>query len=412
MQFRAIPPALATLQAAVTAGVAGPAPVPTTPDLLAALARVPDPRRRQGTRFPLAAVLTLAVAALLCNHLSVLAIAEWAAAQPPDLLPSLGLSHGSTPHQSTLQRLFRKLDPADLSQVLSGCFVPPSPTVAPPPRGSQGIAIDGKAHRGRLAFAAGVAGCPVHMLSAVSHDDGLVLAQAPITATGDKAQGELTVAPALIARLDWRGRVLTGDALFCQRKICEQVLKAGGDYLIIVKENQPTLYDDLRMLFDPPYPTLLLTDRREAHSWDNGHGRHEEVRRLVASTDLVGYSDWPGLVQAFRWERQWREHGPKPPEVRYGITSLPPQYADAARLLALKRGHWCIENGLHYVKDVTMGEDRSLIHEQEGPNVIAMLRDAALNLLRWTGQQAIARRLRYHSSHPEVAVSLVRGQNA
>ena len=297
--------------------------------------------------------------------------------------------------------------------LLSCCFAPSFPAATPPPsRGGQGIAIDGKAHRGRLAFTAGAAGCPVHMLSAVSHDDGLVLTQAPITATGDKAQGELTVAPALIARLDWRGRVLTGDALFCQRKLCEQVLKAGGDYLIIVKENQPTLYDDLRLLFDSPYPTFPLTDRREAQSWDNGHGRHEEVRRLVASTDLVGYSDWPGLVQAFRWERQWREHGPKPPEVRYGITSLPPQYADAARLLELKRGHWCIENGLHYVKDVTMGEDRSLIHDQEGPNVIAMLRDAALNLLRWTGQQAIARRLRYHSSHPKVAVSLVRGQNA
>ena len=118
MQFRAIPPALATLQAAVTAGVASPAPAPASPDLLAAFARVPDPRRRQGTRFPLAAVLTLAVAALLCNHLSVLAIAEWAAAQSPDLLPTLGLAHGSTPHQSTLQRLFRKLDPTDLSQAL------------------------------------------------------------------------------------------------------------------------------------------------------------------------------------------------------------------------------------------------------------------------------------------------------
>lgn len=408
MQLRAIPPALATLQAAVAAGVASPAP----PDLLATFARVPDPRRRQGTRFPLAAVLTVAVAALLSNHLSVLAMAEWVAAQSPDLVQSLGLVHGSTPHQSTLQRLFRKLDPAGLSQALSHGFAPPSPAVAPPSRGGQGVALDGKAHRGRLAFTTDATGCPVHMLSAVSHDDDLVLAQVPITVAADKAEGELTVAPALIARLTWHGRVMTGDALFCQRNLCEQVLKAGGDYLIIVKANQPTLFDDLQLLFDPPHPTLPLTDRREAQSRDNGHGRHDEVRRLVASTDLMGYSDWPGLVQAFRWERQWREHAPKPPEVLYGITSLPPECANAAQLLQLKRGHWCIENGLHYVKDVTMGEDRSLIHVQHGPNIVAMLRDAALNLLRRTGQQAIARSLRYHSSHPEVAVSLVRGQNA
>jgi len=79
----------------------------------------------------------------------------------------------------------------------------------------------------------------------------VVLAQGAIRSTADKAEAELTVAPALLARVAWAGRVLTGDALFCRHRVCDQVLAAGGDYLLVIKENQPTLYDDPRLLFDP-----------------------------------------------------------------------------------------------------------------------------------------------------------------
>jgi hypothetical protein len=116
------------------------------------------------------------VAAVLSNHLSVLAIAEWGADQPPERLHTLGLPHGVAPCQSTLQRLFRKLDPIALSTALTACLAPPA---SPPPRGSQGVAIDGKAQRGRRAFPHN--GTPVHALSAVGHDRGTVLAQLPIT---------------------------------------------------------------------------------------------------------------------------------------------------------------------------------------------------------------------------------------
>ena len=98
----------------------------------------------------------------------------------------------------------------------------------------------------------------VHALSAVCPIQGVVLAQTPITSTAEKTEAELTVAPALIAQLDWHGRVLTGDALFCQRHLCTQVLAAGGDYLFLAKGNQPELFDDVRLLFDPPMVTLPL----------------------------------------------------------------------------------------------------------------------------------------------------------
>ena len=258
MQSTATPPALATLQAVVVAAPGQPAP--GTPDLLAAFAAIPDPRRGQGCRFALPALLALAVTALLANHLSVLAIAEWGANQPDRLLQPLGFPDGVTPHQSTLHRLFRKLDPDALTAALSRCFDPAvaRPPDSPPPfRGAEGIAVDGNAQRGRLAF--DHTGSSVHALSAVAHQSGLVLAQLPIAVHGDKAEAELTVAPALIARLGWQGRVFTGDALFCQRKLCEQIVQAGGDYLLIVKDNQPTLHADLRLLFDPPPHTPPLT---------------------------------------------------------------------------------------------------------------------------------------------------------
>jgi hypothetical protein len=300
-------PTVFTQALAIALAAAALPPEAVSPSrLLAGFAAVPDPRRRQGTRYPLPALLALAVTAVLANHLSVLALAEWGAMQSHELLARLGFPAGRTPHQSTFHRLFRHLDPVALAAALHQGGQPPVAPV-PPPRGSRGVAVDGKAQRGRRAFE--TLGCPVPALTAYSHEQGMVLAQLPITATGEKAEAELTVAPALLARLDWHGAVFTGDALFCQRSLCQQVLQAGGDYLLVVKENQPTLYHDIRLLFDPPFAPLPLADRREARTVDHGHGRHHEVRQLVASTDLAGYSDWPGLAQVFRLERCWEQHG-------------------------------------------------------------------------------------------------------
>jgi predicted transposase YbfD/YdcC len=379
--------------------------------LAAAFAAVPDPRRAASVVYPLAAILALAVAALLANHRSVLAIAEWGARQDPTMLAALGFPQGRTPCQSTLHRLFRQLDGEALSATLAGWFrrqAAPKATAG----AAEGVAVDGKAQRGRLRFPE--VGCPVHALSAFCHEQGIVLAHEPITAGTDQAEAELTVAPALLARIDWHDRVLTGDALFCQRTLCQQVRAAGGDYLVLVKDNQGTLHDDIRLLFDPPptLPAAPLTDRRVAHTLETGHGRRMERRELVASTDLNDYLDWPGSQQVFRVERTWREHDQTKRTIRYGITSLAPDQADAARLLALRRGHWSIENQLHRHKDVNLGEDASLIHAGQGPTVMALLRDAALSLLHRAGIRRIAAQLRTHSQQPERAVALVVGAPA
>lgn len=368
--------------------------------LLAAFAQIPDPRRPASVVYPLASLLALAVTAMLANQRSVLAIAEWAARQRAAVLEPLGLQAGRTPCQSTLQRLFARLDGAAVAQQ----------TPASAGRGRQGVAIDGKAQRGRLQYQS--EGCPVHALSAVLHETGVVLSQEAISAGADTAEAELAVAPALVARLDWRNRVLTGDALFCQRQLCQQVLAAGGDYLLLVKENQPVLLQEITWLFEPASAReqpLPLLDQRTTQTVERGHGRTRDRRVLTATTDLLGYSDWPGLGQVFRLERSWRTAGRTTHTVHYGITSLPPKVAGPERLLALKRGHWQIENGLHYVKDVTLGEDHSLIHAGQGSVVMAMLRDTVVSLIRCSGWRTIASRLRYLADRPLDAVALVLG---
>ncbi len=385
-------------------------PPPALWPLAAAFAAVPDPRCRQGRRFTAAAMLTLALAAMLANHLSPLAIAQWGAEQDDVSKRAMGFTKGITPHQSTFARLFRRLEPAVLSAVLTNHGAE-NTSAAPRVRGAAGIAIDGKAYRGMLAFTP-APGCPVHALTACTHDRGTVLAQEEIVGDADKAEAELTVAPRLLARLAWRGRVLTGDALFCQRTLCRQVCAADGDYLLIVKENQPQMYRDIATLFATRADAALRAaslpawDMREGATEERGHGRHEQ-RRLTASTELNDYLDWPGVGQVMRIERVWWERGDRHAAVRYGITSLPPEVADAARLLALVRGHWQIENGLHYVKDVTLGEDRSLIHKGNGPSIMAILRDTVVSVLHRAGWRTIAARLRYYSGHPKEVLALL-----
>ncbi len=395
-----------SLSEATTSSVRALSPL----NLLAAFARVPDPRRPHGRRFPLAAILALAVTALLANHLSVLAIARWGKRQSPAILAALGFPTGVTPHQTTLQRLLRKLDPLPLAAALTACFAP-TPSPDPAARGSNGVAFDGKAQRGRLACA-DQPEYPVHMLSAVLHDLGIVLAQLPLDHTGEKAEAERTAAPTLVARLDCAGRVVTGDALYCDRTLCTTIIAADGDYLVIVKENQATLLRAIAALFASRADVALAAaslpawDMREAMTVDKGHGRLE-VRHLVASTQLNDYLDWPGLAQALLIERTWWERGERKTAVRYGITSLPPTSADAPRLLALVRRHWQIENGRHYVKDVTLGEDRSLLHKGNGPSNMAILRDTVVSVLHRAGWRTIAERLRFYSGNPHAALTVL-----
>jgi predicted transposase YbfD/YdcC len=185
------------------------------------------------------------------------------------------------------------------------------------------------------------------------------------------------------------GRVVTGDALYCQRTLCAQILAAGGDYVVLVKGNQPTLLADIELVLAMPPPGSVVAGAVQV---DSGHGRRE-TRRLWATAALTGYSDWPGLGQVGKVERIVQQRGQRTAETRYFVTSLG-QTVDGARLLQLIRGHWGIENRLHWVRDVTFGEDASRVRSGNAPQILAALRNAVLGLLHLHGATNIAAALR------------------
>jgi len=376
-----------------------------------AFAHIPDPRRKQGTRYSVAAILSLAVVVVLANHTSVLAIAGSAARQTRHLRRALGFRRDTTPHQTTIQRLFARLEPAALAAAVEQIFDPRrSGEVGE--RGSQGVALDGKAQRGRLRHGAS-SSHPIHAVTAFCHDLAGVLAQLVVDA--QQHEGELTIAPEAIKQIDWQGRVLTGDALYCQRAVCTQVVEAGGDYLLLVKENQPTLLSDIQQVFAPlsqeerarsGVHTLQPLTIQTYRTVEKGHGRLE-VRVIRVSSELADYNSWPYLEQVFEYTRKWTAKGVSKQQISYGITSLPAQVSDAARLAALKRGHWQVSNALHWVKDIVLGEDASQTHVGNGADVFAMVRNIAISLLRRSGHRNIAAQLRRYSGCPLEALALL-----
>ncbi len=214
---------------------------------------------------------------------------------------------------------------------------------------------------------------------------------------------ELNVAPALLEQLPLQGLVVTTDALHTQRPMAREIVARGGDYFMVVKGNQPTLYRNIELLFSKPPPGESF-----ARALSRGrHGDRWEERELEASSALNSYVKWPHVGQVCRVERRVSQKGRTRVEVSYGITSLGPDKADPERLQRLWRGHWGIENRLHWVRDVTLGEDASQVRKGSAPQVMAGLRNLILGLLRRAGVHNVAHALRRHARYPQEALALM-----
>ncbi len=217
--------------------------------LLSVLAEVPDVRGRHGRRHSLAAILGMACAATLCGARSYSAMAEWGRTAGADLAQALGFTHRTTPCAATLYLVFRRVDWAQLEEVL-GRWTDSVLRAAPTQAGSlEGVAIDGKTLRGSRKQGAPA----VHLLSAVSHRLGLTLRQEAV----DDKTNEITAVQPLLRGLLLEGRVVTVDALLTQRAVARTILEGGGDYLMTVKGNQPRLRAEIEAVFASPPPAAI-----------------------------------------------------------------------------------------------------------------------------------------------------------
>ena len=336
-----------------------------------------DPRLRKGRRHGLVDTLLIALLAMLCDCDDADEIADWAALHEPWLGEWFELKHG-TPSQDTLLRLFAALNPQTFTQALMSWLSSLRPLAA------KHIAIDGKTLRGSLSAAKGCKA--IHIVNAWLREAGLVLGQVK---TNEKSN-EITAIPELLALLDIDGCTVSMDAAGCHRAIAAQIIEKKGDYLLAVKENQPTLHRDLQRLFAEAEnqrrrsrDELARPDVATARHTDGGHGRIEErVVSVCHQLDwLTTAQQWKGLRGAVLIESTTTNQvtGRVTSERRYYITSdatLSPE-----RAMELTRGHWTVESSLHWVLDVVFGEDRSRVRMRRAAENFGALRRLALSLL-------------------------------
>jgi predicted transposase YbfD/YdcC len=365
--------------------------------LIEVFSAIPDFRKPRGKRHPLTAIFALACCAMLCGARSYSAIAEWGRNYGTRIAQALGFTH-ATPCAATLHTIFRHVDRDEFETHL-GAWADsvvgslPAPPEAPEPA----VALDGKTLRG--AKKQGAPGA--HLLSALAHQVGVTLAQHAV----DDKTNEITAVGTILEQLVLEGRIVTMDALLTQRHVAQTIVDKGGDYVMIVKENQPQLHADIALVFALP----PAGDRQEtARTVDIGHGRIEQ-RNLTTSEALVGYSDWPGLAQVFELGRHviTQKTTEERVEVVYGVTSLNSERGTPERLLDLVRSHWRIENKSHWVRDVTFDEDRSQVRCGNIPQVMAALRNTTIGLLRWAGYSNIAAACRRFAAQPDLALTLI-----
>lgn len=360
-------------------------------DLLVALAAVPDPRKARGCRHRLVTVLAIGVCAVLAGARSYVAIAEWAQDLPVSARLRLGLGRAA-PSESTIRRILQTVDLDALDAAVSSWLAARLPD--PPSGRMRVVAVDGKTVRGALTDQ----GCQVHLLAAFDPISGVVLGQAQVSGQGGKSS-EITAFAPLLERIDLTEVLVTADALHTQRGHADYLHQRGGHYLLIAKANQPTLHAQLVGL---PWRQIPIADQQH----DRGHGRVESRRLKITSVGVgIGF---PHARLAIQIQRRRRRLGCSSwsSETVYAVTSLSWHQARPDLVAEAIRGHWRIE-ALHWIRDVSFGEDLSQIRAGNGPAVMASLRNLAVSRHRLAGDTNIARACRRTARHPNRALALL-----
>lgn len=325
---------------------------------------------------------------MLCGCDSLDAVGEWCLHHRRVLRRYFGPRRHLTPTGSLYRRLLPRLSAAHVEAALA-VWVQESLEADP----NNALALDGKTVRGAHIQGENAP----HLLSISTHTRGETLLHVRV----DEKTNEIPVARAVLPSLPLAARVVTADALHTCAQTAHALLDQDADYLLVIKKNQPTLYDECSAYFSDPTARV-----RSVTTVDRRRGR-TETRTLHAPTrlnaHLTHYSSFPHLGQVACLLTTVDDHTGTHRDVRFILTSLTLTQADPARLLALTRGHWSIESR-HYVRDVTFGEDRSRLRSGHGPQILAALRNLAYTLIRRLGTTRIAAQRRAFAAHPTRAL--------
>jgi len=339
--------------------------------LVECFAEIADPRIERTRQHLLCDILTLAVLAVIAGAEGWEDIEEFGQSKHEWLKRYLALPNG-IPSHDTISRVFRALKPQEFNAALTQWMETLHEEL-----GFKHVAIDGKTlrrshDRGSMREA-------LHLVCAWSTAHQSVLGQ---QAT-DAKSNEITAIPLLLQMLELKGAIVTIDAMGCQKEIARQIVEGGGDYVLAVKQNQPTLYAAISDYFLHLHETGLAgRGVRQLKTVDQGHGRLEDRYYYITALpdSMIAFRDeWASLTSIGQVVSVTTRDGKEVSEVRQFILSTPPEVKRFARA---NRGHWGIENSLHWTLDITFREDESRIRKDHGPENFASLRRAALGLIK------------------------------
>jgi predicted transposase YbfD/YdcC len=362
-------------------------------------ADVDDPRVDRTKAHQLLDIIVIAICALICGADGWVEVEEFGRSKYPWLATFLALPHG-IPSHDTFGRVFARIDPEQFQR----SFLAWVQAIQQTHPGV--IAIDGKTHRRSYDRANGTTA--LHLVSAWAAENRLVLGQ---IAVADKSN-EITAIPQLLDLLDLRGSTVTIDAMGTQTAIAEQIIQRGGQYVLALKDNQPTmaaevtaLFADARAARQPAYG--MLTERAVTKD----HGRMETRQAFVIHDPaVVAYLNerqhWAQLTGVALVEAERTLNGVTTIEQRHYLLS---QAWDAATVNTLVRGHWGIENQVHWVLDVVFHEDASRIRTGDAPQNMGVLRHIALNLIRQEPSKGSVKTKRFRAALDDTYLAKVLG---
>jgi predicted transposase YbfD/YdcC len=334
--------------------------------LITILREVPDPRVERTKEHELADILMIALCTLLCGGESFYDMEEFAEVRLEWLKTFLSLRHGPPSHD-TFNRVFQALDPARWADSLARWTQSVRTAL-----GGEVVALDGKSLRRALN-----AGEDMRVIvSAWATESGLLLGQRKVRAKSN----EITVVPELLRSLELAGCIVTADALHCQKTIAREIIEADADYVLALKGNQGTAFQEIKSFLDEAVK-CQAKGLASKQTVEKGHGR-VETRRYWQTGDLDWFADteqWEGLRSVGLVESVREKDGQRSVERRYYLCSLK---VDVEKFARAVRGHWSIENQLHWVLDVVFAEDQSRARTENAAENLAGLRRLAVSLLR------------------------------